>query len=163
MNWDAIGAIGQTVGAFAVVVTLGYLAVQVRVSRSTATDANRLTRAVGAREAVLSIVNNDDLIDTIVTAYGMKEYYDELGRKFALSTKEAARVDFLSVHWFWVHWGQFSSTKDQDDLSELSRHIAAFYAIPFVGYSWRNSPLGRTLLDPRFVEFVDGLLSAKPS
>lgn len=30
MNWDAIGAIGEILGAVAVVITLGYLAVQVR-------------------------------------------------------------------------------------------------------------------------------------
>jgi hypothetical protein len=34
MNWDAIGAISETVGAFAVVITLIYLAVQVRQSNS---------------------------------------------------------------------------------------------------------------------------------
>ncbi len=32
MNWPAVGAIGQVVGAFAVVVSLAYLAVQVRQS-----------------------------------------------------------------------------------------------------------------------------------
>jgi hypothetical protein len=30
MNWEAIGAIGEIVGAFAVVVTVGYLAFQIR-------------------------------------------------------------------------------------------------------------------------------------
>ena len=30
MNWEALGAIGEIVGAVAVVVTLGYLAVQIR-------------------------------------------------------------------------------------------------------------------------------------
>ncbi len=34
MNWDAIGAISETVGAFAVVITLIYLAVQIRQSNS---------------------------------------------------------------------------------------------------------------------------------
>ena len=32
MNWDAIGAVGEIVGALAVVVTLIYLAVQTRHS-----------------------------------------------------------------------------------------------------------------------------------
>ena len=32
MNWEAIGAIGEVVGAAAVVVTLGYLAVQIRAN-----------------------------------------------------------------------------------------------------------------------------------
>jgi hypothetical protein len=30
MNWEAIGAIGEIVGAVAVVMTLGYLAMQIR-------------------------------------------------------------------------------------------------------------------------------------
>jgi len=162
MNWDAIGAIGQILGAAAVLVTLGYLAVQVRVARSTASDANRLTRAVGVHEAILAILGNENLIETAVMAFGVKDYYDEFGRKFTLSAKEAARTDLFNVHWFWLHWGQFSSAKTQDDLDELSRHIEAFYAFPVVGYSWRGSPFGRALLDQRFVEFVDGLLS-KPS
>ena len=33
MNWDAIGAIGELVGALAVVLTLAYLALEVRRSR----------------------------------------------------------------------------------------------------------------------------------
>ena len=30
MNWEALGAIGEIVGALAVVLTLGYVAVQIR-------------------------------------------------------------------------------------------------------------------------------------
>ena len=30
MNWEALGAIGEIVGAVAVIATLGYLAVQIR-------------------------------------------------------------------------------------------------------------------------------------
>lgn len=44
MNWDAIGAIGELIGAVAVIATIGYLAVQIRQS-------NRLARA----SAVLSL------------------------------------------------------------------------------------------------------------
>jgi hypothetical protein len=43
MNWDAIGAIGEIVGAIAVVATLGYLAVQTRYARQSM-DAN--TKAI---------------------------------------------------------------------------------------------------------------------
>ncbi len=42
MNWNALGAIGELVSAFAVVVTLLYLAIQLRQTRITvASDANR--------------------------------------------------------------------------------------------------------------------------
>ena len=33
VNWDAVGAIGETVGALAVVLTLAYLALQIRAWR----------------------------------------------------------------------------------------------------------------------------------
>ena len=47
MNWDAIGALSEAIGALAVVVTLAYLATQVRYAKITASDSNRLTRASG--------------------------------------------------------------------------------------------------------------------
>ena len=36
MNWEAIGAIGDFVGALAVIITLAYLAIQVRHARDAA-------------------------------------------------------------------------------------------------------------------------------
>ncbi len=39
MNWNALGAVGEVVGALAVVLTLGYLAVQIRHSTKSAEDA----------------------------------------------------------------------------------------------------------------------------
>lgn len=50
MNWDAIGAIGEIVGAAAVVLTLGYLAMQIRHSERATTDSNRMARYNGVRE-----------------------------------------------------------------------------------------------------------------
>jgi hypothetical protein len=41
MNWDALGAIGEIVGATAVVVTLGYLAVQIRAGTRATQSASR--------------------------------------------------------------------------------------------------------------------------
>ena len=158
MNWDAVGAIGQILGAFAVVVTLGYLAVQVRVARSTAADANRLTRAVGVREAMLSVISSDVVIETLVAAYGAESYYQALGREFSLSVNAAARADCFNVHWFWLHWGHFSSSNDPEDLIELSHHIRTFYVTPVVRYSWENSPFARAMLDRKFVAYVEGLL-----
>ena len=43
MNWDALGAIGEIVGAAAVVVTLGYLAVQIRQNRADAQTNTELS------------------------------------------------------------------------------------------------------------------------
>lgn len=48
MNWEAVGALGQAVGAFAVVLTLVYLAAQVRQN----TSGVRLGATAGAIAAV---------------------------------------------------------------------------------------------------------------
>ena len=49
MNWEAIGAIGEIVGAIAVVLTLFYLARQIR-------DSSRLARAEMTKDVYLSSV-----------------------------------------------------------------------------------------------------------
>ena len=54
MNWEAIGAIGEIIGAAAVALTLGYFAIQLRASKDAAADANRLERAKGVREMMLA-------------------------------------------------------------------------------------------------------------
>jgi hypothetical protein len=57
MNWDAIGAIGEIVGAVAVLVTLIYLSVQIRQNtkavRSTAIDSS-ITALSAIRDRILS-------------------------------------------------------------------------------------------------------------
>ncbi len=56
MNWEAIGAIGEIIGAAAVVLTLAYLAMQVRAgARNTAMDARQrvLDRFSDARAHII--------------------------------------------------------------------------------------------------------------
>ena len=50
MNWDAIGAVGEVLGATVVFITLVYLAMQVKSAKLTAIDANRLARAKGVTD-----------------------------------------------------------------------------------------------------------------
>ena len=42
MNWDAIGAVGEIIGALAVVLTLGYLAIQTRHSAAATQSATEV-------------------------------------------------------------------------------------------------------------------------
>ena len=53
MNWEAIGAVGEVLGAIAVVITLGYLAVQVRHAKAATADQSRIYRATAVREMAL--------------------------------------------------------------------------------------------------------------
>jgi hypothetical protein len=49
MNWEALGAIGEIVGAVAVILTLGYLALQIRQNTTSVRAASRLEIASGWR------------------------------------------------------------------------------------------------------------------
>ena len=53
MNWEAIGAIGEILGAVAVVATLGYLAVQIRGS----TKATRAGTSLSINDALSKILS----------------------------------------------------------------------------------------------------------
>jgi hypothetical protein len=61
MNWEAIGAIGEILGAIGVIVTLGYLAVQIRQNtRSLRAAAQQSFVEVNASFAGL-LLNNDGM------------------------------------------------------------------------------------------------------
>jgi hypothetical protein len=75
LNWEAIGAIGESVGAGAVLVTLIVLVVQIRQSIRVTAESNRLDRASAIDRHSDSIgrwrgrlIENDDLMRIWVTA-----------------------------------------------------------------------------------------------
>ncbi len=85
MNWEAISAVGETVGAFAVVVTLIYLANQIRSQNreSRIASVHELTEAF--RGAIMSF-QNPNLADVFVRA---KTDFQELS--------EPERLQFISM------------------------------------------------------------------
>jgi len=104
MNWDAIGAISEVLGAFAVFVTLGYLAIQVRharheVGRSVSTaraDANRVALAALSDDRVLPLMLRGNAVEggppNLFVAYAMGHW--------AMTEVEAWRLNFaLSMGW----------------------------------------------------------------
>ena len=65
MNWEAVGAVGEIVGAIAVVITLIYLARQMRQNSS----ALRSTTAQSANEMAFSVYN-----PIVANEYGRARY-----------------------------------------------------------------------------------------
>ena len=57
MNWDAIGAIGEIVGATATVLTLAYLALQIRQTRITQDQQNLIATADLYQQRTAMVVN----------------------------------------------------------------------------------------------------------
>ncbi len=59
MNWDAVGAVGEIIGALGVIVTLGYLARQVSENSRQMKTASVISINQLANEAFDPIYNND--------------------------------------------------------------------------------------------------------
>ena len=158
MNWDAIGAAAEVLGALAVIFTLLYLTVQVRDSKRATADSNRIERAVGVREGMLAAAQNDDLRNSFDNAAGLSEFYESMALELGVSIEDAARSHYFSIYWFWVHWGQFSSTTEERDLTDLENLVRRLYRTPPYDYCWKHSPWAAPILDQEFVQFVDDLL-----
>ena len=159
MNWEAIGAVGEILGAFAVVLTLLYLAVQVKYAKTATTDATRLNIANGIQAMLLAMSTDDTLRTSVYKAQGFEPFLSELSARLSVSVEEAARVDMYAAYWFWLHWGQYSSTTDESDLEELRNVMESYVDLPSLAYSWENSFVAKAALQPEFVNFVDKAMS----
>ena len=104
MNWEAIGAIGEVVGASAVFISLLYLALQIRNSRR----SDKIVAAAGAASAIHNwigqIVRDEMLYD--LYRRGMTDY-DSLSRsekgRYSLLLFELCR--FAENGWLQVQMG----------------------------------------------------------
>ncbi len=61
MNWEAIGAVGEVLGAVGVIVTLAYLAVQIRANTRTMSAESRRAVRQSSREVNLRIAASSEL------------------------------------------------------------------------------------------------------
>lgn len=151
---------GIQCGALAVVITLAYLATQIRYAKVAASDSNRLTGANGVREMYLSQAKDPTLALSLAAFDpAANAHYRAYAEAFGVSVEQAICVDSQNHYYFWLHWGRFASSKDEADLEELRNAVSGFYRVPYVNYSWHNGPYAKLLLDARFVEFVEGVLA----
>jgi hypothetical protein len=86
VNWDALGAIAELLGAGGVVVTLAYLAVQIRNSnRLTVAESQRFATSATAT-AVLAIAQDENLA---------RVFRNGLSDRSSLNPDELVRFDML--------------------------------------------------------------------
>jgi hypothetical protein len=161
LNWDAIGAIGEILGAAAVVATLAYLAIQIRHAKDAAADVNRLSRAAGVRETIALNLCNSQLINAWITAQGSISEYEKLTKCFGLGDiEDGFNVEQLCQSWWWLHWGQWASMTTDRDIDELRHLISEFYSRPPMSIAWKESQ-NTALLDSEFRKFVDDAIASK--
>ena len=68
MNWDAIGAVGEIIGALAVVLSVVYLAVQIRRQTDQARLAATREIAIAWNTALIPLIENQELADLFLKA-----------------------------------------------------------------------------------------------
>ena len=100
MNWQAIGAVGEVLGGFAVFISLLYLALQIRSSRRT----DQIVAAAAAASAV------DEWIGQIVRDEGLFELHRRGQSDYeSLSREEKGRFSLLMIQFLrrmetiWTH------------------------------------------------------------
>ena len=159
MNWEAIGAIGQTVSALALV----FVIVQVRHARDEMRRAAVIARLHGARDMYVTQATDERLTPLLMralTAAGAPQppslqYFLDLG----LNLEEAAR---LSVY-FMAMWQSFvTSFETRKHLSpgvarEADNIAIGNYSTSPIGAKWFEMTKDR--LNPDAVRYVENLLA----
>lgn len=98
MNWEALGAIGEIVGAIGVIITLVYLAIQIRYNSHLIWSQNIHARTQQMQET-MALQANPDLVIAIEKAYISRETLEPkdfiLLEAYLVSALMPVRDDFL--------------------------------------------------------------------
>ena len=148
MNWDALGALAEMVGAAAVVVTLAYLATQIRRSNLLATAESNRFGQEASNLAIAAIVHDPEVA---------RIFREGLTVRDSLSVDDKIRFDMLMGSFI---GGITTAMTDQELLGhrgdfrapDQSESVRAFLLAPggaswWAAYKQRYSPRVRSLVD----------------
>ena len=149
MNWEALGAVGEIVGAIAVVVTLGFLAVQIRQNSRTVKASAAQSVLQSLSEALRAAAESPDLARVI--NQGLTEF-DKLDEA------DNNRFFFWLFAWFRLveqaHQHYAMGNIEEGTWAGQVAHLKASIASPAVVRFWTAR---RPAFSQEFQEFVDSL------
>ena len=146
MNWEALGAIGEIVGAAAVVITLIYLAVQLRQNTRAVEHAIHRGAFEDGQAWLYRLIENKELADL----------YRAGLRNESLTREDAIRFRFLMQVLFnhWHHARRFGAPG-----AAAPTDVASVLSTPGGAAYWRRAREQElSVADPDFKAFVDGVL-----
>ena len=153
MNWDAIGAIGEIIGAIAVVATLFYLAVQVRETRKEA----KLAAAQAQRSAVQA---NRELRINMFLSERDSPYIPAIRIKADagqdLTEEEKLRLArHVSAMWAYTYseWVQIDLGLAGEYATKFDGWVNVLFGYPYVMDWW--DAYARTVYPAKFIDFVE--------
>jgi len=132
MNWEAIGAIGEIIGATAVVITLAYLAVQIRNSTRIARSATRQAIAEMAMAMGTDLVADKELSAALLKDF-KGEDVDE-----ADWVRLLARNYIAMRHYENIHYQFLTGMIEKDEWQGFRRNLKAMLEWRSTKEYWMN-------------------------
>lgn len=150
MNWDAIGAIGEILGALAVFASLMYLAAQIRGQNKQARASAFQEIGIGTAAGWSVLAQHRELSDALWGAASKKGAYLDLSE----SDKGMIRAQLLS----WIRLGESLYLQIQQELLDEAAMDTLGYGDvtfknPLVEDAW---PELRQLITPDYAEYLQG-------
>jgi hypothetical protein len=155
MNWEAIGAIAELVGAIGVIASLGYLASQIRSS-------NRLSRSEAKLAAVAQY---SSFIDDLIAHPELNAIFRR-ARRDLRSLEDEDRAQFVNIamkafYFFSAQHFQYrTGTLEETEWKESHRLLIWWLRGPGIQEWWQS--FGRTLATDPFRDFVDAEIRSLP-
>ncbi len=148
MNWDAISAVSELVGAVGVIASLLYLAVQVRGSTRASAVQAKLESTRLLNDFIDSLISNPELNDLWLRGLA------DLG---SLSKAEYYRFSNMSLKAFWFfsagHFQFRAGTITEDDFHEMLTVLRYWLRGPGCRAWWVK--IGRDSVAPHLRKFVE--------
>lgn len=149
MSWDAVGALGELVGAIAVVISVLYLAWQVRSQVQETQLAAIHEVSHGFREGIAATFLDKQLAELFVAAKDGPENLTEAERlQFVAFVQRNYRV------WEDAFYQRRQGRLDEPHWRSMERQYSSLLSWPGVRWVWE---IRRDFYTPEFAAYVDGL------
>ncbi len=155
MNWDAIGSIGEVVGAAAVVITLAYLAVQTKRSREATEAGGTLTSASLHSQWRRTVLSDPELPRLLAKTNSGEE----------LSESEKIQLHILCDELFIAAFASYAISQRSGALHLLRTEVDyladLLRVVPGIVPEWERTKSWLAEISPGLMTEIDGLLARR--
>jgi hypothetical protein len=159
MTLEGWAAIAEIIGAIAVVITLIYLAVQIRHSKESL-DAN--TKAIRG-QAISDITRNiHDQMHMLSQGHDVASAFQKFAAEESLDSQDSFLIDTILSAVFSARQNEFFQWRQgllDDDVFQSLHHVIHTCLGPENGKHWWENE-GKRMFTPAFVDFVENLLAS---
>ncbi len=152
MNWEAIGAAGELLGAVAVVMTLVYLATQVRQNTNAMNVAAKQEMTRQFSDFCDMLLGHDELLDVHTKGVMAAE----------VNEREAQKFNILMLKAFWyfssMHYQYEVHSLDEEEWHQSREMIANYCARPGTRDWWAQN---KQNFSSSFIYFIDFLIAER--